>query len=272
MCSLSSRGLWLNQWVRTFSSKTPIKSSVLPAVASSSSSSPETAELEKVTPPVPYFSSWDIRQLDPETKIKIHSQSEAVAKAQAYSLINNKRVRRRKPILIMPEEEYADKAILQVKAPLLDRRGEAESYFWRNMQREDAPNRTDFLCTVQADIDARPQAIKRWFAKRELEHQIKQQSYNPKRNKILGSDLAAAHVVVARGGKVKFMGHKTWITEYRTDAKPGVPEEDLPAMNFKLCTLPVNYDPKYRLEAVDASKVELHYEGLENFGEFELKK
>lgn len=91
-------------------------------------------------------------------------------------------------------------------------------------------------------------------------------SYDPRRHRMLGNELAAAHVIVARGGKVKFMGQDTWVTDYRKDAKPGVPEEDLPVMKLELCTLPVNYDARYRLEAIDASGVELFYEGLENFG------
>jgi hypothetical protein len=39
-------------------------------------------------------------------------------------------------------------------------------------------------------------------------------------------------------------------------------------MTVELCTMPVNYDPNYRLEAIDASGLPLRYEGLGNLGKF----
>jgi hypothetical protein len=85
---------------------------------------------------------------------------------------------------------------------------------------------------------------------------------------VLGRDLGAAHFLVARKGKVRFKGQKDWITNYRKDAKPGTDELDLPNMTVELCTMPVNYDPNYRLEAIDASGLPLRYEGLGNLGKF----
>lgn len=88
--------------------------------------------------------------------------------------------------------------------------------------------------------------------------------YNPKRNEVLGNDLAAAHFVVFRKGKVKFFGHDQWVSEYRKDAVPEKDEDDLPAMQFELCALPTTYDPRYLVEAVDLSNFPIRYEGLEN--------
>jgi len=85
---------------------------------------------------------------------------------------------------------------------------------------------------------------------------------------VLGRDLGAAHFIVARKGKVRFMGQDDWITDYRKDAKPGVDDLDLPVMRTDLCTMPVKYDPNYRIQAIDASGVALRYEGLANFGNF----
>lgn len=82
----------------------------------------------------------------------------------------------------------------------------------------------------------------------------------------MGNELAAAHFVVARQGKIKFLGQKNWIVDYRKDAKAGVPEEDLPVMTFDKCTLPVKYDPTFKVEGIDLQGVKLYYEGLANFG------
>jgi len=95
--------------------------------------------------------------------------------------------------------------------------------------------------------------------------------YNPKRNSILGNDLAAAHFVVFRKGKVRFMNKENWVDSYRKDAKPTDKDEDLPVITFEMCSLPVNYDPTYRVEAIDVSGMSLRYEGLLNFRKFILK-
>ncbi len=176
--SFASSVTYNNYANRHFSSKTPSNSSLAPAVATTpdNESHIEKISLDPPKPKVPYFSGYDIRELDPETKIKIHSASVEVAKAQAASLVANKRRRRRKEILIMDEEEYKDKVILAKKGPLLDRRGEAQSFFLRSMAPDDF-NSTDILCTVQADIDLRPVAVRRWLAKRKTDNNIALQRY-----------------------------------------------------------------------------------------------
>jgi len=84
----------------------------------------------------------------------------------------------------------------------------------------------------------------------------------------LGRDLGAAHFIVARKGRIRFMGHSDWISNYRQDAEPRVEEEDLPMMTHTLCSLPTKYDPNFRVEAMDTSGIPLRYEGLLNFGKF----
>ncbi|XP_011254274.1 distal membrane-arm assembly complex protein 2 [Camponotus floridanus] len=86
-----------------------------------------------------------------------------------------------------------------------------------------------------------------------LEHKIvtyhkHNQRFIPERHEVLGTDLAAAHFIVFRGGRVKFKGNTYWV---KKDEKGSY---DLPNI----------YDHHYILEAVDASKVNLYYEGLSN--------
>ena len=74
--------------------------------------------------------------------------------------------------------------------------------------------------------------------------------YLPQRAKMLGSDLAAAHFVAFRGGKVKFQGQDEWhAMEKNSDELP---------------TLPRFYDPNWKTEALDCAGMKLVYEGLPN--------
>lgn len=75
---------------------------------------------------------------------------------------------------------------------------------------------------------------------------IKDQSYNKQRHCILGNDLAAAHFLLYRGGKVKFKNHTEWLQENAKDSIPNV------------------YDPNYYVEAIDLNGFNIYYEGLEN--------
>ncbi|XP_059607660.1 distal membrane-arm assembly complex protein 2 [Phlebotomus argentipes] len=91
-----------------------------------------------------------------------------------------------------------------------------------------------------------------WYQKKkELVHKLSQ-DFNPERHTKLGSDLAAAHFIVFRGGRVKFLGHKEWIVK---------DEEDEFGDNYNL---PRFYDEKYKLEAIDCSRMVLYYQGLSN--------
>lgn len=158
---------------RSFSSKTPANSNSLAIPAESADSLTLNSSNDElpVTPPsphpapaVPHFSNFDIREVDEETRMKIHNTSAEIAQAQSYSVENPWHPRRRKEILVMDESEYAGKAILQKKPSLLDRRSEAESHWLRNMA-PDKRNNADVLCFIQADIDIRPKSVKRLIAK-----------------------------------------------------------------------------------------------------------
>lgn len=90
--------------------------------------------------------------------------------------------------------------------------------------------------------------ILKWFKHNKDEYIKLTQSFNPMRHEILGADLATAHFIIHRGGRVRFRGNTYW-TEQN---KKGSYE------------LPNNYNPRYILEAVDVNRFDLHYEGLSN--------
>lgn len=69
-----------------------------------------------------------------------------------------------------------------------------------------APEKSDnakILQFLQSDFDFRPSAIRNWFRKKRQEMEDDLQKLNVKRLEILGSELAAAHFIVHRGGSVK---------------------------------------------------------------------
>lgn len=101
---------------------------------------------------------------------------------------------------------------------------------------------------LQTPINLRPSAIKSWWANKKKERTLIMQTYLPQRSQMLGSELAAAHFVVYRGGAIKFFGEDRWI---RADS-------------FGNYSLPAHFDGSKVLEAVDCSKMELYYEGLSN--------
>ncbi|KAL1131317.1 hypothetical protein AAG570_010935 [Ranatra chinensis] len=89
-----------------------------------------------------------------------------------------------------------------------------------------------------------------WKTKTIKDAELLDQAYIPERHQILGNDLASAHFIVYRGGRVKFIGDNFWISK---DNKA------------KTCDkLPNNYVKDYYLEAIDASGLRLRYEGLAN--------
>lgn len=63
----------------------------------------------------------------------------------------------------------------------------------------------------------------------------------------LGFDLAAAHFIVHRGGKVRFKGSQEW-TQQNEDEK---------------YDLPGHYNENLVIEAIDASETNILYEGIE---------
>lgn len=95
-------------------------------------------------------------------------------------------------------------------------------------------------------------SIGAWYSRKRTEFRKYNQRYIPDRVKALGSDIAAAHFIVYRGGAVRFLNHDNFIQW--TDQKEEYNQH-----------LPDTYDPKYFVEAIDASSLLLYYNGLENF-------
>lgn len=100
--------------------------------------------------------------------------------------------------------------------------------------------------TVQP-IDLSPSGLKKsWKQSREKQERFLQQ-YCAQRHQSLGNDLAAAHFLVFREGKVKFLDQDRWVKSdegYRS--------------------LPDRYVSTMHLEAIDCEGMELYYEGLDN--------
>ncbi|XP_071447353.1 distal membrane-arm assembly complex protein 2 [Hetaerina americana] len=107
---------------------------------------------------------------------------------------------------------------------------------------------TAWLTLIQSDIDLRPSTIKKWWKKTLERKEIFEERFIPERHQILGGDLAAAHFIVHRGGAVRFFGNNQWVRQDENE------EYDLPQF----------YDAAYCIEAIDASKMTIHYEGLGN--------
>lgn len=106
------------------------------------------------------------------------------------------------------------------------------------------------LALMSQPIDFRLSAVKSWLQNYQIRKERYLQQFIPERHEILGNDLAAAHFILFRKGKVKFVGQKEWI-EMDPDEDTNVP-------------LPNKYDPVFELEAIKCDGVVLYYEGLEN--------
>ncbi|KAF2353052.1 Leucine-rich repeat [Trinorchestia longiramus] len=93
------------------------------------------------------------------------------------------------------------------------------------------------------------EALKEFSAEKLLESDTEDQMYRVERERMVGPELAAAHFIVFRGGRVRFHGHSEWVKKDEND------EYNLP--REKVDNLFV--------EDIDASSTDLLYEGLENF-------
>lgn len=90
--------------------------------------------------------------------------------------------------------------------------------------------------------------ISKWFTHKKTEYNKHLQRFIPERHEILGTDLATAHFIICRDGRVKFKGNTYWT---KKDEKGSY-------------NLPNQYDSRFILEAVDAQNTDLYYEGLSN--------
>ncbi|KAJ8683026.1 hypothetical protein QAD02_018818 [Eretmocerus hayati] len=107
-----------------------------------------------------------------------------------------------------------------------------------------------FFKIFKTNVEFSPRGASQYLKEKAEKYIIKSQEFNPMRHDILGYDLACAHFLVYNGGKVRFKGIDKWVTL----------NEDK-----KTVDMPYKFDPRFVVEAVDASDVLLYYEGLSNF-------
>lgn len=105
------------------------------------------------------------------------------------------------------------------------------------------------MSTILNSIDLSPKGMKKMLEERQEDILARSQQYIPLRAETLGSDLAAAHFVVFRGGKVKFCGQEEWI---QLDEKTND------------SSLPKFYDESFKIKALDCSQMTLTHQGLLN--------
>lgn len=110
-----------------------------------------------------------------------------------------------------------------------------KTFFWFPTS---APKETDFSLGT----------IMKWYRHHKVQFTKTSQEFVPERHEILGADLATAHFLIHRGGRVKFRGNSYWTEQ---DEKGRY-------------QLPNSYDPSYILEAVDVNGYDMYYEGLSN--------
>ena len=118
----------------------------------------------------------------------------------------------------------------------------------RSPEQDDKPP-TGFLSPtwftkITKKIDLSPEGIDEWLSHRLHQTDIQKQKFNPSRHAILGPDLATAHFIIHRGGRIKFVGHSEWWADERT--------------------LPGTYEEGFVVEKIDASATGLIGEGITN--------
>jgi len=92
------------------------------------------------------------------------------------------------------------------------------------------------------------EGYKEWKKFKRFEEMHKDQKYLPDRHKTLGPDLATTHFITVRGGKIKFIGNDKWTTK-----------EDVEQLR-----VPNIYIPGYYVEEIDASEMDILFEGFDN--------
>jgi len=116
------------------------------------------------------------------------------------------------------------------------------------LQDDDEPSKDTLITRLQQPVILRPTAVKKWWKKNMEQKERFMQQYIPERHNILGNDLAAAHFLVFRNGRVRFAGEKDWVQLDKNGD-----------MN-----LPNKYVHGMFVEAIDCENMEIYYEGMEN--------
>lgn len=137
-----------------------------------------------------------------------------------------------------------DKQRLMWRRPL-----DEEDKLWKSKFSVFNSNENDMtmMMMLQQPWDFTPANLKRLYAEYKLKKEAYEQGFIAERVRMLGPDLAIAHFMTYRGGKVRFRGFEQWTTA--TDR----------------LSLPKLFDPNYVVEAVNFDNQPLHYEGVENF-------
>lgn len=136
-------------------------------------------------------------------------------------------------------------------APKLRSQNQVPTNEWQGLFHQFMPEKghaMDIVSYLQRGIDLRPSSVRRWWSSLQREAAGKDQMFNPQRVATLGFELAAAHFIVHRGGKVRFRGAQEWVQQ----------DED------GLYDLARNFQPGVYMEEIDARGVNLVYEGLES--------
>lgn len=113
---------------------------------------------------------------------------------------------------------------------------------------EKPKNFTWFPTNAPKETDFSIYNIRKWYAHTQVVIDKQNQEFIPERHHILGADLATAHFVIHRDGKVRFQGDTYWTVLEANDSH----------------RLPHKYDPLYIIEAVDINGFNLYYDGLSN--------
>lgn len=106
------------------------------------------------------------------------------------------------------------------------------------------------VLSVLNSVTFTPYGLKKAWSEMQANKLLHSQMYIKERAEFLGPELATAHFVCFRGGKVRFHGENEWIAKD--------PDSDL------MENIPNIYVDFMKVEAVDCSKMPLIYEGLEN--------
>lgn len=116
------------------------------------------------------------------------------------------------------------------------------------MGEDGEPDRETLVTRLTKPIDLRPSTLKKmWKFNKEKQERYLQQ-FIPERHSTLGNDLAAAHFMVHRKGRVKFVGQQEW-TQMDKDGNYSLPDKYVHGMF---------------VESIDCENMEIYYEGMEN--------
>ncbi|XP_074662217.1 distal membrane arm assembly component 2-like [Tubulanus polymorphus] len=106
----------------------------------------------------------------------------------------------------------------------------------------------DLVTMMQKQIDLEPDTLRRTLNKRQEQMLMGDQIFRPERHEMLGPDLACAHFICFRGGRVAFEGSARWYFQQTNDES----------------FLPTHKVDSMKLEAIDASRTVLMNIGIDN--------